>query len=142
MQHSGAGFFTGATLGLFCFTLRSDTASHVKSKPRSFDKILTWLTAGKHGFTHCGRRKREHASLFMFPVFCLVGCVALTDADTDALPPPPPVWDIVVPVPGSPGWLHHPCDLKDAFLQEHEKAPERDPGRCSKMRDRFCLIWS
>lgn len=41
-----------------------------------------------------------------------------------------------------PGWLHHPCDLRDAFLQEHEKAPERDPGRCSKMRDRFCLIWS
>lgn len=54
----------------------------------SFDKILTWLTAGKHGFTHCRRRNRQHSSLFVFSVFCLVRGVGLTDADTEALPPP------------------------------------------------------
>lgn len=53
-----------------------------------FDKIPVWLAAGKRGFTHRGRRNREQASLFMFSVFALVGCVGLTDADTEVLPPP------------------------------------------------------
>lgn len=48
--------------------------------------MLTKHSLGSlQGFSHHGRRHREHTSL-MFSVFCLAGC--LTDADMEVLPPP------------------------------------------------------
>jgi len=102
---SGCGFFTGTMLGysahlkkyftVLRFTLKLDAVSRVRFSEHlnqnlvtvGFHKILAWLTSRKHGFTYCGKRNGEHASLFMFSVFCLMGCVCLTDADMEDLLP-------------------------------------------------------
>lgn len=117
-------FGAGLPAGLSCFPLWSDTASHGKIKPRNWWLWQnTWLTAGKHGFTHCGRRDRE---CFSFNVFCPVLGEKLS----------------LLPCRCSriPWWPHHPV-TSGVSSHRSMKSPWKSPNQADAAKSETDSLW-